>query len=182
MSDLSFRFCFQHGVINAVLVAGAETFRRAVQLIDIDVICFQQAERSLQILKHLLTRFCRSLCRDIIPVSVNTLQRHAQLLLTVTVRPCRVKEIHAPIQRHADQSHRAVHIDPLDRKRPKSVFVRNDPCISEFHRHHSPLLLVFPILRCALPVKGTGQPSARNQRRMYNNTASTPYSMVSSPS
>ena len=76
-------------------------------------------------------------------------ERSAQLLLAVAVRPCGIKEIHPAVKRHMNQLHGTVHVNPLNRKCAKAIFVCNNSSISlvlQLPQYVPPVLSILQML------------------------------------
>ena len=140
MPDFSLRLRLKHRLVETGAVAGFWAERRVMELVNIDVIGAQVAQRGFQILSELSTVFGSGFAGDK-NLAADSLQRLAQLNLAVGIGPGGVKVSDSALIGHADQAHGLLLRNALNRKRAEPVLINGNSCFSQCYLEHVFFLL-----------------------------------------
>lgn len=105
-----------------------------MELININIICFQIFKALFQILKQLLSPCGSGLCGNekLIP---DLFKGKPQFMLTVTIGSCRIKKADPAFKSTSQNPYGSFVIYPLDRQCAKAIFFYNDLRASKSYLH-----------------------------------------------
>ena len=129
MPDLSFLFCLLGCLVKPGSISWLRTEGRIVELVNINIICFQHSKTFFQVLFQIFSGLCRCFGTDD-QFFADIGKRRSQLFFTVRISPCRVKIVDALIECLLQQINCIFFTDPLDRERTKTVLADFNPCFS----------------------------------------------------
>ena len=124
MADEALLFGFQHGVVQSDAVAGARHIIGIVELVDIDVIGFEQAQAGVQVLPEFLHRFGMGFGGDD-DAFAHVGKRVAHLFLAVGIGTGGVKIVDAVVIGFAQQITGFIHGYALHGQCAETVFIHN---------------------------------------------------------
>ena len=125
MADQALCLRALHRLVQAAAVARLGTERRIMELIQVEMIGFQPAERSVKLAEKFLRRLRRRFGgkKHLIP---HICERASDFLLTVRIKTGGVEKADSVLERLSQQGNRLILPDPLEGKRAESVFIDGD--------------------------------------------------------